>query len=155
MSQGSRYPRRASLSGWWKCAPLLALPFGIFFSEAWLQTTILRNHYKIHELTLEQRALETEIKALSDGRNRLSRIERIDAQATRLGLFKPLPGQMRIVRERATLGPASPALDEISVGAPAAEGPTRLAMSELSSHERRFPELEAFLPPMDGLPGTD
>lgn len=155
MSQGSRYQRRASLGGWWKCAPLIVLPFGILFAEAWLQTNILRNHYKIHELTLERRALDTEIKALSDGRNRLSRIERIDAQAPRLGLVKPLPGQRRIVREPATLALASPALDKLSAGAPAAGGSARLAMSELPVREPGFLDLKVALPPMDGLSGTD
>lgn len=150
MSQGNRYRRRASLSGWWKCAPLLALPFGILFSEAWLQTNILRNNYRIHELTLEQRALEVEIKELSDGRNRLSRIERIDAQAPRLGLVKPLPGQKRIVGETTVLAVANPDLGETNV-----REPTRLAMSAPSNRDLDFLELEIDLPPMDGQSGTD
>ncbi len=150
MTQGNRYRRRASLSGWWKCAPLLVLPFGMFFSEAWLQTNILRNNYKVYELTLEQRALETEIKALSDGRSRLSRIERIDSQAPQMGLIKPLPGQRRILRETVVLALSNPALEEQDAG-----GPTRLAMSNPDPRTSGILDLEVALPPMDGLSGTD
>jgi hypothetical protein len=150
MIHGNQYRRRASLSGWWKCAPLLALPFGMFFTEAWLQTNILRNNYKVHELTLEQRALETSIKELSDGRSHLSRIERIDSQAPRLGLIKPLPGQRRILRETVVLASSNPLLEEQDAGAP-----TRLAMSNQSLRKSGILDLEVALPPMDGLSGTE
>jgi hypothetical protein len=150
MSHSNRYPRRASLSGWWKCAPLIALPFGVLFFEAWLQTNILQNNYRVHELTLERRALETEVKELSDGRNRLSRIERIDAQAPRLGLVKPLPDQRRTVGESAAVALSSTVQDGGVV-----EEASRFAMARPSSLESRRLYLEDALPPMDGLAGTD
>ena len=139
------------MSGWWKCAPLIVLPFGILFSEAWFQTNILRNNYRIHELTLDKRALETEINVLSDGRNRLSRMERIDARASRLGLVKPRPGQTRIVGETVTLALANPSPNEVGIAGES----TRLAKLEPFGGKRNLVELDVVSPPMEGLSGTD
>ena len=155
MIQANRYPRRASLRGCWKCVPLLALPFGILFSEAWLQTNILRNHYKIQELTVEQRALEAEIKELSDGRDRLSRMERIDAQAPRLNLVKPLPGQKIVINGSTAYARADSTLEGYGGSAITDGTPVRLAMLKPPTAQLDFIELDVALPPMDGLPGTD
>jgi hypothetical protein len=94
--------------------------------------------------------LETEIKELSDGRSHLSRIERIDSQAPRLGLIKPLPGQRRILRETVVLALSNPVLKDQDAG-----GPTRLAMSNPAPRTSGILDLEVALPPMDGLSGTD
>ncbi len=89
--------RRASLSGWWKYVPLLAVPFLVIFAEAWMNIELLGHHYHANELSTQARQLRSEIETLRDQRHNLERLERIYAEALEFGLTEPDPGQIEIM----------------------------------------------------------
>ncbi len=86
--------RQATLQGWWKVLPLILLPFGVLFFEAWVQTHILKDQYEINRLSTEVRALETSLAGLRQEQTYLVRMERMAAKAPDLGLVMPNPGQI-------------------------------------------------------------
>lgn len=100
-----RRPRVGSLRGWWKALPLLALPFSVVFTEAWLQTQVLTLQYRANRLKHEIREVEGNLDSLQDRRHDLVRIDRINAKAPDLGLGVPNPGQLESI-----LDPDSPPL---------------------------------------------
>ncbi len=97
-SKRRRPVKRASLAGWWKCVPFVAVPFCIVFFETWMRTQILTSEYEMNVLSNRTRELRQQTDELQDERFHLRRMERIDAAAPELSLVEPKPGQIVLVR---------------------------------------------------------
>lgn len=86
--------RRGNLKGWWRYLPFILVPFGLLFTEVWLQTQILNNEYRKNALRLQIRDAQAELDELSDEIRELARMERVLERAPDLGLVPPDPGQV-------------------------------------------------------------
>ena len=67
-SRRTRPVRKASLRRWWISLPLLLPPFMVLFSEAWLHTQILLNHYEVNTLMQSTRAIQGRVDVLLEDR---------------------------------------------------------------------------------------
>lgn len=89
---------------WAKWSPFVLLPFSVLFIEAFLHTQILFNGYEINDLNKEIKVLTRSFEALRAEEANLETMDRIKAKAPELGLVKPEPGQIRVIRARAGPG---------------------------------------------------
>jgi hypothetical protein len=134
MRKGRRR-RRASLRGWWRALPFIALGGVTFFVFAWLHTQRLRNEYHAIELTAEIRHTKDRIAELRGKGYQLGSMERMEDVAPQHALVEARPGQIQVIRpteadliafEAASQPPAAPARPTRSVivllEAPAAGG---------------------------------
>ncbi len=94
MAQHKKRIRRATLRGWWKNIPFLALPMGVLMSFAFLETSRLQNQYDKSDLTVYIGQLKKDIESLRANDRDLTRIEVMDSQASLLQLRDPDPNQV-------------------------------------------------------------
>ena len=152
--------RKATLAGWWKVLPLIGLPFGALFFEAWVQTHILKDQYEINQLSGEVRALETSLATLRHEHTYLVRMERMEAKAPDLGLVLPNPGQIEeiasadAVRAPFTLAKAAPELTEPPALAEPILAPA-LPVTEVLKALEPAPESDAEPAAIEELSDTD
>ena len=112
--------KKASLRGWWKGLPLVVLPFGILFAEAWMRTQILAHNYEAGEMRKSARELESRLEKLQDEESHLMRMSRMEEAAPELELVEPAPGQIVVLTARegdlADLGYWAEELEKDEVG---------------------------------------
>ena len=102
--------RRVSvLWGAIKWLPVVALPFGVFFFETWLQVRIYENDYATTNLKSKVREITSHIGRLQEHADDLMAIRRLSEKAPDLGLVPIEPGQVEVLYapERAP-APAAP-----------------------------------------------
>lgn len=99
--RAARRAGRATLRGWWKCLPLLALPFSVMGSEIWFQTQILMNDYAASEVRARVSEIDGRIAELRGKGHHLGRLERMHEKAPDLGLVEPNPNQIEVIRTEA------------------------------------------------------
>lgn len=94
---GSGRRIRASLAGWSRWLPFVALPFALFFFETWLRTQQLRLDYETNRLNAAVRHLDETMNDLRVQEAGLDNIDRMQAHAPNLGLVEPTRDQIRVV----------------------------------------------------------
>jgi hypothetical protein len=93
-----RRRQRASLRGWWRALPFVAMIGVTLFVFTWLHTQRLQNEYRANELSREIRLVDERIGDLRGERYDLGRLQRMDAEAPEHALVEARPGQIRIVK---------------------------------------------------------
>ena len=109
---GSR--RVSVLYGAIKWLPVVAVPFGVFFFETWLQVRIYENDYATTKLKAKVREITSHIGRLQEHSDDLLAIKRLSEKAPDLGLVPIEPGQVEVLYapERAPAEPAPYVWDE-------------------------------------------
>lgn len=110
-----RTVRRASLSGWFRWTVLLAIPFSVLAVDTWLNTERLRKDYEMAELTRDAKTLSEALEGLRADEAGKMTMDRIDLEASDIGLVAPQPGQIQIVRYVATPDEAAPDATEYAM----------------------------------------
>lgn len=98
MRAALRKQQRQALRGWLKWTPALALLFSVLFLDAWLNAQERSRDYENRNLTLIERELEAEMKALRVRAAELEKFDRLEMMAIELGLKKPEPHQVETIR---------------------------------------------------------
>lgn len=89
--------RVAVLGGFLKWAPVLAIPFGVFLFETWLQVRIYENDYAASELKRKIKEITSHNDRLKQRADDLMAIRRVNEQAPDLGLVPIAPGQVEVL----------------------------------------------------------
>lgn len=80
-----------------KWLPVLAIPFGVFFFETWLQVRIIEHGYSATDLRRKMKDVTAHIGRLQERADELTALKRISERAPDLGLTPIQPGQVEIV----------------------------------------------------------
>jgi len=78
--------------------PFLAVPFGIWTFETWVQMQIYSNDYELTTMRSQRDQIHDQIEQLEDRAAFLSTLRKLEASVTDEGLVEPLPGQIRVIR---------------------------------------------------------
>jgi len=97
MRRISRIERRSLLTGWIKWALLPAIPFCVFFFDAWLNVQVRSKDYEQSQLYEVRRRLNTELDMVRAKEAGLSGVEHLTEMAAQLELSPPSPQQFRTV----------------------------------------------------------
>lgn len=97
MRRLSRIERRSLLTGWIKWALLPAIPFCVFFFDAWLNVQVRNKDYELSQLNEVRRKLNTELDMMRAKEASLSGVEHLTEMAAQLELSSPSPQQFRSV----------------------------------------------------------
>jgi hypothetical protein len=90
--------KRGIFAAWVKYVPFLLLPFLVLFYEVTLHRQILFNGYESNDLRKEVGLLKQSIDTLRAEEASLEAMDRIKERAPELGLVKPDPRQIRVIR---------------------------------------------------------
>ena len=136
---------RASLYGWVKWLPIIALPFALAVQEVHYRMQVTINDYRGADITRESRELERELEVLRVEQAQLEALDRLDGKAPDLGLVRPAPQQMRTIyidaRTREVLGmEEEPLIRQAAAPAPA---PAPAAPSEPAAAPERLATMAA------------
>lgn len=77
--------------------PVVALPFGVFFFETWLQVRIYERGYDASELRREIRDVDAHIDRLQERVDELTALRRVSEHAPDLGLVPIEPEQVEVL----------------------------------------------------------
>lgn len=97
MRRISRIERRSLVTGWIKWALLPAIPFSVFFFDAWLNIQVRHKDYELSQLNEVRRQLNEELDTVHAKEARLSGVEHLTEMASQLDLLPPSPQQFRSV----------------------------------------------------------
>ncbi len=90
--------RRVSvLVGAIKWLPVIAMPFGVFLFETWLQVLIYERDYETTELKNRIKDTTSHIGRLQEHADELMALKRVSEQAPDLGLAPIEPGQVEVL----------------------------------------------------------
>jgi len=102
MRQRTRDQQREALRGWMKWVPILALVFAVLFTDTWLNTQIRANDYEYSRLKLRTMHLGKDLKTVRVEEAAHNALAYLDTEAPDLGLVKPEPMQIEVVRSYET-----------------------------------------------------
>lgn len=97
MRRISRIERRSLLTGWIKWALLPAIPFSVFFFDAWLNVQVRYKDYELSQLNAVRRELNVELDSVRSKEARISGVEHLSEKAAELQLASPGPQQFKTV----------------------------------------------------------
>ena len=97
MRRISRIERRSLLTGWIKWALLPAIPFSVFFFDAWLNVQVRNKDYELSQLNAVRRELNLELDSVHSKEARISGVEHLSEMAGILQLASPGPQQFKTV----------------------------------------------------------
>ena len=103
MRRISRIERRSLLTGWIKWALLPAIPFSIFFFDAWLNVQVRYKDYELSQLNAARRELNVELDNVRASEARISGVEHLTEMAERLQLASPGSQQFKTVAYQETV----------------------------------------------------
>ena len=106
MIRASGVRRVSVLWGAIKWLPVVALPFGVFFFETWLQVRIYENDYATTKLKSKVRDITSHIGRLQEHADDLMALKRLSDKAPDLGLVPIEPGQVEVLYVPETTPPA-------------------------------------------------
>jgi hypothetical protein len=95
----SRFSERRVAVFWGivKWFPVVAMPFGVFFFETWLQVRIYERGYDASELRRDIKDANAHIDRLQERIDELTALKRVSERAPDLGLTPIQPGQVEVV----------------------------------------------------------
>ncbi len=94
---------------------LLAVPFAMLFTEAWLHLQILQNGYHTVELRSSIRDKENRIRELTACEASYGKLQQLEANARALGLVEPQLSQIEVVRLHPSPNEQAPGADPAGV----------------------------------------
>ena len=100
-----------------KWLPIVALPFGVFFFETWLQVRTYERGYAASELGRKIKDVSAHIDRLQERVDELTALKRVGKRAPDLGLTPIQPGQVEVLYAPPAVTPAP---DSFRSGAPIA-----------------------------------
>ncbi|NUM56083.1 MAG: hypothetical protein HUU46_20780 [Candidatus Hydrogenedentes bacterium] len=80
-----------------KWLPVVALPFGVFLFETWLQVRIYERGYDASQLRREIKDVNAHIDRLQERVDELTALKRVSERAPDLGLVPIEPGQVEVL----------------------------------------------------------
>ena len=89
--------QRRMLRGWIKWIPVVAIPFSVLFTHAWLNIEILRADYVLRELDKESRLLQEELRRAGIDQSDQEVLEILADQALEMDFIDPKPGQQELI----------------------------------------------------------
>ncbi|MDZ4858884.1 MAG: hypothetical protein SGI88_07850 [Candidatus Hydrogenedentes bacterium] len=81
-----------------KWFPILAVPFGVFFFETWLQVCIYERDYAATELKSRIKEISSHIGRLQERADELMALKSVSEHVPDLGLVPIEPGQVEVLR---------------------------------------------------------
>ncbi len=97
MRKGRRR-RPASLRGWWRALPFIALGGLTYFSFTWLHAQRLRNEYRAIDLKADIHHTKERIAELQGKGYMLGSMERMEDLAPQHALVEARPGQIEVIQ---------------------------------------------------------
>ena len=89
-----------------KWLPVVALPFGVFFFETWLQVRTYERGYEATKLRREIKNVDAHVDRLQERVDELTALKRVSEHAPDLGLEPIRPGQVEVVYAPSAAGTA-------------------------------------------------
>jgi cell division protein FtsL len=104
-----RRERRQTLYTWILWLPVIVPVFCMLFADVWLSVETRRHDYELFHLNTARRKLEAELDTIRVDEAQLEALNRLAVKAPELGLVKPEPDQIVVVRGTlpALAGPAA------------------------------------------------
>lgn len=97
MRREEKLRRRAALYGWIKWFPVVIIPFGVLFADAWLTVKIRTNDYEYGRLSQEYQQTADQLRVVRTSLAELQRVPLLVSKAEELGFVIPNPRQVETI----------------------------------------------------------